>query len=455
MDAATAGAASTHVRDDSIGALLQRAVARHADGALDAAQALYGQVLARAPEQPDALHFLGVLRHQQGDSEAAIALIERALEQLPRHADIHNNLGNVHKERGCPVAAEACYRHAIALKPAHIDAIGNLAVVLEVQGRLDDAFNAYGLLLRAAPGYARGYYLLGLFLCNHAAEAVHLRQSVACLRKAWKIDPRNMRALRLLGVVLYSMGESEAAIQVYRDWLQRVPDDPLALHMLAACGGARAPERAGDTYVRELFDGFASSFDEQLLHNLDYRAPQLLADALQPVLDGRGHLDILDAGCGTGLCAPLLRRWARRLEGVDLSPAMLVRARQRGGYDALVEAELTAHMDARSKAFDVVASADTLVYFGDLHRVVAAAAHALRPGGWLVFSVEAIEGADASGDGVELGPSGRYRHAREHVESALGRAGFGQVQVQARELRKEVGRPVHGWVVMGRLGQTA
>src|SRR5690606_25507909 len=255
---------------------------------------------------------------------------------------------------------------------------------------------------------------------------------------------------RLLGVVLYSMGEGEAAIQVYRDWLQRVPDDPLALHMLAACGGARAPERAGDTYVRELFDGFASSFDEQLLHNLDYRAPQLLADALQPALGGRVQLDILDAGCGTGLCAPLLRRWARRLEGVDLSPAMLVRARQRGGYDALVEAELTAHMDARPDAFDVVVSADTLVYFGDLHRVVAAAAQALRAGGWLVFSVEAIEDGGTDGCSVELGPSGRYRHARGHVEQALAAAGFEDVEVQARELRKEVGRPVHGWVALGR-----
>lgn len=448
MDAAQ-GSPAEAAPASGIAALLERALSSHDAGDLATAQALYERVLAQDPEQPDALHFLGVLRHQQGDSDAALALVGRALERLPAHAGVHNNLGNIHKERGDPVAAEACYRRAIALMPAHIDAIGNLAVVLEVQGRLDDAFNAYGLLLHAAPGYARGYYLLGLFLCNHAAGHEHMRQSVACLRKAWELDPGNLRALRLLGVVLYALGEADAALQVYRDWLQRAPDDPLALHMLAACGGAQAPVRAGDRYVRELFDGFASSFDEQLLHNLDYRAPQLLADALAPVLSGRDRLDILDAGCGTGLCAPLLRRWAGRLEGVDLSPEMLVRARARGGYDLLVEGELTAHMRARPSAFDVVASADTLVYFGDLHEVVAAAALALRPGGWLVFSVEALDGA-GSGNGVELGPSGRYRHARAHVEAALHAAGFRDLVVEAQELRKEVGAPVLGWVAMGR-----
>ncbi|MCX4239251.1 class I SAM-dependent DNA methyltransferase [Paraliomyxa miuraensis] len=65
----------------------------------------------------------------------------------------------------------------------------------------------------------------------------------------------------------------------------------------------------------------------------------------------RRDLDVLDAGCGTGLCAPLLRPLARTLVGVDLSGKMLDQARRRGGYDELIEAELTEMLDAHAARY--------------------------------------------------------------------------------------------------------
>src|SRR6185436_7192776 len=110
---------------------------------------------------------------------------------------------------------------------------------------------------------------------------------------------------------------------------------------LAAFGVQATPPRASDGYVKETFDRFAADFDATLVR-LDYRAPQLVRGALELECgEPRGDLDVLDLGCGTGLCGPLIRPWASRLEGVDLSRAMLERASRRGGYDALHEAELT------------------------------------------------------------------------------------------------------------------
>lgn len=108
---------------------------------------------------------------------------------------------------------------------------------------------------------------------------------------------------------------------------------------------------------------------------------QVLTDALKAVLmlTDRG-LDMLDAGCGTDLCGPLLRAQARRLVGVDLSSGMVAKARARVGYDELVVAQLTAYLQVHSDAYDVVVSTDTLIYFGDLSPVFAAALGALRPG---------------------------------------------------------------------------
>ena len=434
-------------------ALLQQAMQAHQADDLDTAERLYREVLELRVAQPDALHYLGVLCHQCGRSDEGVELIRTALQVTPKHPDAHNNLGNIHKECGRLREAEACYRKALECGPQHHNALSNLAVVLEAQERPQEAFEAYEKLLRQAPRYAQGHYLLGLFLRNHAQNLEHIEQSVARFREAYALEPRFVQALEALSVSLYVLGRTDEAVQVYRDWVAREPDNPIPRHMLAACGGADAPVRAGDAYVRDIFDRFADSFDEQLLHNLDYRAPQVLVDVLGTVLPAPdAALDVLDAGCGTGLCAPLLRPYARRLVGVDLSGGMVEKARQRGGYDALDVAELTAYLQQQPGAWDVVLSADTLVYFGELGTVLAAAHAALRPGGWLAFSLEAEEGDE---DRVTLTASGRYRHSRAHALHALAQAGFGDVRIVEDSLRKEFGQPVRSWVVLARRGGDA
>ncbi|GLQ91197.1 tetratricopeptide repeat protein [Dyella acidisoli] len=413
---------------------------------LDTAERLYREVLDLRAAQPDAMHYLGVLCHQRGCSDEAVRLIEAALKITPKHPDAHNNLGNIHKECGRLAEAERCYKKALACGPKHYNAQNNLAVVLEAQERLGEAFEAYAKLLQQAPKFAQGHYLMGTFLRNNAQSVEHVEQSVECFRTAYALDSRNVRALEGLGVSLYALHRQEEAAQVYRDWLIREPEHPVPRHMLAACGGAEAPSRAGDDYVRKVFDGFADSFDEQLLKNLNYRAPQVLAEALGKELTlADGTLDILDAGCGTGLCAPLLRPYAQRLTGVDLSGGMVEKARQRGGYDELEVAELTAFLQSHPQIYDVLFSADTLVYFGELQEVLNEACAALRPGGWLAFTLEAAEGGE---DRVDLTPSGRYQHTRGYVERVLASAGFAQVRVSSDTLRKESGQPVVGWVVL-------
>lgn len=441
-----------HAAAPAFAAVLQQAMQAHQADELDTAERLYHEVLTLRAAQPDALHYLGVLYHQRGRSDEAVELVRSALKITPEHPDAHNNLGNIHKECGRLAEAEACYRRALACGPTHYNALSNLAVVLEAQERPDEAFETYGKLLQEAPTFARGHYLMGLFLRNFAQNVEHIEQSVECFRTAFRLDQRNVRALGALGASLYALGRHDDAREVYQDWLLREPDNPIPRHMLAATGGAQVPPRAEDAYVRDVFDSFAESFDEQLLKNLDYRAPQVLTDALKSVLAAAdGSLDILDAGCGTGLCAPLLRAQARHLVGVDLSGGMIEKARARGGYDELVVAELTAYMQAHPDAYDVVISADTLIYFGELMPVLTAAHAALRPGGWLGFTLEVLEG---DGDRVELSSSGRYRHTRGHTQAAMEAAGFDGITIGVDTLRKEAGQMVSGWIVLARRGET-
>jgi predicted TPR repeat methyltransferase len=124
---------------------------------------------------------------------------------------------------------------------------------------------------------------------------------------------------------------------------------------------------------------------------------------------------------------------------------MLARAQEKAVYDELCRAELTGYLAGHEAAFDVVVSADTLVYFGALDQVTRAAAAALRPGGWLIFTVEAAGDAGATHD-YDLQYHGRYTHTRGYLERVLRQAGF-QSEIVRAELRMEGGLPVRGFAV--------
>jgi predicted TPR repeat methyltransferase len=174
-----------------------------------------------------------------------------------------------------------------------------------------------------------------------------------------------------------------------------------------------------------------------------------VADAVAAVLPAAARqFDVADLGCGTGLCGPLLRPWARRLVGCDLSGAMLERAARRGAYDALRKEELTAFLRAQPGAFDVVVSADTLNYFGELRDVAVAVHGALRPGGCIVFTLEAL--AEGQAGPHRLQDNGRYAHDGAHARSVFEAAGLQVDAPTAAVLRDEGQRPVGGWLVVAR-----
>lgn len=422
------------------------AIKRLQAGNLDDAEPVLAALADVAPDDADVLHFRGILAHRRGRLEAALQLLRRAVEIDPDYVDAHSNLGNLYKETGDLENARDAYATAIKLNPKHVAALNNLGVTLRALGHADGAVEVLQTATGLSPGNADILQNLG----SAYRTQKNYVQAIECFRKAIAIRPYNRDAYRYLAFTLYAMNEPEKAVALLRQWLDFDPDSPSARHLLAAYGGAPVPDRAEERYVRELFEDFAGSFD-QVLRDIRYQAPELVAEALDEAFPpARVDLDILDAGCGTGLCGPLVRERARVLVGVDLSPKMLARAEAKDVYDRLVEAEITAYLEAAPPAgLDAVISADTLCYIGKLDAFFAAASGALVSNGALVFTVEKDDGP-AGERGYRLGAHGRYSHALPYLERALRAAGFDVEAVQTQILRREMDSDVEGFVITAR-----
>jgi predicted TPR repeat methyltransferase len=492
--------------------LLERALRHHQLSQLAQAEQLYNAILARDPNHPDALHWLGALNHRYGKPAIALELIGRAIDLAPNVGLYHYNLGRAHQALGHAERALAAYRQAVTLDPGHRPAqarllqallaarqlqeaiavgsaavqrwpaahelLGPLGEALRLAKQFEPAAEVFRRLVQVRPDDAEAWHSLAVALgelkWHHDAlaavrEATRLRPdfalahrttgviylradlpatAVAPYETALRLDPDNLTFRRELATALERTGRAHDAAEHYREILRRAPSDAAAFDLAALTGGADSPSPATSPpqYVANYFDTFAETFDSQLLDKLGYRGPQLLHDAVQQAIDATsaGPLDVIDLGCGTGLCAPLFKPLARTLTGIDLSANMLAKARERGLYDELVQGELVEMLSARPADYDFAIAADVLIYFGDLAPVFAAVAASLRPGGRLVFNVE----ADGDAPGYRLCPTRRYVHGSAYLRTAATAAGFNVTLLRPDILRTERDRPVEGFVVL-------
>ncbi len=341
--------------------------------------------------------------------------------------------------------AEAAFARAISLRPDFPEALMNLATVRRNRGDLDEAERLLYRSLALRPDWPDAQ----LNLANVALARRRFGEATTLFGRALKADPRYVHAYEGFARAASRAGKLDEAAVAFRRLLDFDPDNAVAQHLLAACTSDPHYEKVPEAYIRRLFDHYAPHFDDSLAQ-LQYRAPMLIAERLADMVAPNHDLDILDAGCGTGLCGPLLKPFAARLVGVDLSAGMLREAAKRGLYNELVEAELAAYMVAHPSEFDVIIACDTLVYQGRLEEVAAAVASALKPGGLLLFTVEHMPD-DSGNDPYRLAATGRFCHQAAYVLETLATAGFVEGSTGKIMPRLECGEPVDGLLVTARV----
>ncbi|CAO3406704.1 tetratricopeptide repeat protein [Azospirillum largimobile] len=421
----------------------------------------------------DQLFRFGYDRLYAGDSAGAVRGFRMAAAADPANGEAWAALADACAGADLPERAAACYRRAVALDPGSWAWRLMLAEALRQCSEFDAAHALYSVLATERSDSAA--VRLGL---AHSLSALGRHdEALEEYREAVALRPNDRDAVLALAEALTMAGDALAAVELLQPLGRRLEDDATVHHALGRCwlalrepvkalaalrharevaeGEEAAPvERliaaleAGEgtdlsaAYVRALFDRYADRFDQDLVGKLGYAAPDLLRAAVDRVMPGAAALRILDLGCGTGLAGVTFKPLAGYLAGVDLSPRMVEKARQRGLYDELGVGDVVEAMRRTPGGWDLLVAADVLVYIGDLVPVFAAAALALPPAGRFAATVERLPAE--SGEEFALGATRRYAHAKAYVRRTAEEAGFTVRLMEPCAPRREKGVPVAG-----------
>jgi predicted TPR repeat methyltransferase len=260
------------------------------------------------------------------------------------------------------------------------------------------------------------------------------------MQRALRLDPGSVAARVMLASAWIDIGEIEHALIE----LGRLDPDEVPEHaaLMARIDAARGRTRSDDGYIRHLFDEYSAYYDNHMRQQLQYQAPEILRELAAMVMPGAKDLTILDLGCGTGLSGEVFAPIAAVMDGIDLSPAMLEKARARGIYRRLRAADLETELVQGGPDCDLVLAIDTMCYFGDLAPTLAGVRNRLKPGGFFLFTVET-----AGGDGFEKSEKRRWHHSENYLRQAAAAAGLDVVGLVACTPRFETKQPVPGFAV--------
>ena len=411
----------------------------------ESAQQAYLKAADLNPRDVIALSNLAGVYFETNRFKDGLSVCDQALRRCPDYVNALIHRGNMLSSLNRYEEAVETYGRALAKAGEDPLVLFNLAYALVMTEKYDKAAEIYQKLLTLVPDDPEYLFAYASFLEKkedfESAAEVYLQ-----LLKTEETPTTHIT----LGGCLYNLllsDQTEAVWRLTDDWLTAFPDNPVARHTLETLKNSHEATRASAEYVRELFDAFADSFDS-VLEGLSYQAPALVAKTVKnqtfPDLPS-----VLDLGCGTGLCAAALIREQvlfRDLTGVDLSAAMLEKAKQRGIYTKLEQSDILSFLPQHRDFFDLIISADVFTYLGDLSELFAGISAALKKGGRIIFTVS--ENRDDP-DGYALKPSGRFVHGRQYVCRELQNKGMTIIDLSAVELRQELGKPVYGLLVTG------
>jgi predicted TPR repeat methyltransferase len=441
-------------------------------GLLDEAAEILQKAIQLNPDYSAALNNLGILYFSQENFVEAIKCYQLAIEKQPNFWDAYYNLGLAFSKTNQFNAAIATYETLVKQTSDHSAAYFQLGRLYLHQERIDDAITYFQRIAEAHPDHAETQ--INLATCYLKKSA--LKEAKSHYLQAMKLTPADTQILFNLGIINMQQGLTDNAIQYYQRAIQLDPDyfaahnnlgvaflakqhSSFALHHFKeaqrlqptnkAIGYAvqmlsenRQLSASPPEYITTLFDAYADHYEQHLLEGLDYQVPQLLFQAItKNNAITKKKMDILDLGCGTGLCGISFKPLAKTLTGVDLSPNMITIARQKKIYDDLAAEDLLLFLQQKNTSYDLIIAGDVFVYIGDLNPVFTAMTDALRTEGLIAFNTEI-----ASEEDFTMNQSGRFSHKKTYLDHLAATHNLAIIDYEQVITRQQNNEPVHGHI---------
>lgn len=198
-------------------------------GRLDQAEEMFRTILAKQPENPYALNYLGVILTQRGQAHEGAGLMRRSVTNNPPVAHLYTNLAGALLSIRDIAGAEAASRSALQLEPNLAQGRLDLGNALWGQGKLEEAVAEFR---RGVESDARRWDIFGaLGLC--LGDLGRFDESLAALQKVVELEPRRATNLATLGNAQLNAHQTEAAIENGRRAVALVPNEPGAHYNLA------------------------------------------------------------------------------------------------------------------------------------------------------------------------------------------------------------------------------
>ena len=205
-----------------VAALLQQSLAAHQQGDIRRAAIGYLQVLAREPQNPDALHLLGMVMKGGGQPKEAAKLIRKAIRLQPDFCDALYNLGSTYLSMGNPAQAAETFSEALHQQPENPRFLHGLGLALEAEGLLAKAAQAFKEAVRLDPDALISWVALATVL----RQAGALEAAIATFRKAVSLRPDEPELRVLLAEALLLAGQYDRGFEHYEARL-RLPHNTI------------------------------------------------------------------------------------------------------------------------------------------------------------------------------------------------------------------------------------